>query len=164
MAESVMGLKAIRETFDLEKRDLRTYSPLALAYIGDGIFDLIVRSVLVLKGSCPVKKLHKEAIHMVSATAQSAMINSLLPLLTEEEEAVYRRGRNAHPGTMAKNAPMSDYRRATGFEALIGYLYLKEEDERLLFLVRQGLSLLETGQGVSPLETEEKENGIEESE
>lgn len=125
--------------FKIEQQDIRTYSPLTLAYIGDGIYDLVIRSIVVGKGNTQASQLHKKTSSMVKAKAQSDMIETLLPELTEEEETVYKRGRNAKSPTMAKNASMSDYRRATGFEALMGYLYLKDEFERLVQLVEMGL-------------------------
>ena len=140
MEKSVMDLPEIlKEQFGGETADIRTYSPLVLAYIGDGIYDLVIRTILVKKANCPVNRLHKKASSLVKASAQSGMMEILEPLLTEEEKSVYRRGRNAHSATMAKHATMADYRRATGFEALMGYLYLKGETERLVSLVREGL-------------------------
>ena len=133
------SINLLKELFQLEDRDLRTYSPLTLAYIGDGIYDLVIRTILVKKGNCPVNQLHRRASSLVKASAQSAMMEILEPVLTEEEHSVYRRGRNAHSATMAKNATMADYRRATGFEALMGYLYLKEDYQRMLELIRLGL-------------------------
>lgn len=133
------SLSKLKELFQLEDRDLRTYSPLTLAYIGDGIYELIIRTVLVKKGNCPVNQLHKRASSLVKASAQSGMMEVLEPLLTEEEHTVYKRGRNAHSPTMARHATMSDYRRATGFEALMGYLYLKEDYSRMLELIRMGI-------------------------
>lgn len=129
----------IREKFDIKEVDIKTYSPLALAYIGDGIYDLIIRSIVVGKGNTSANQLHRRTSRLVKASAQSEMIEVLLPVLTQEEEAVYKRGRNAKSPTMAKNATMSDYRRATGFEALMGYLYLKGQMERILELVSIGL-------------------------
>ena len=137
------GLKNLKEVFGLKDTDLRTYSPLTLAYIGDGAYELIVRTVLVKRGNCPVNRLHKQASSLVKAASQSAMMEVLEPMLTEEEAGVYRRGRNAHSPTMAKHATMSDYRRATGFEALIGYLYLKEDFTRMTELVHAGLTAQE---------------------
>lgn len=133
------SLSKFKELFQLEDRDLRTYSPLTLAYIGDGIYELAIRTILVKKGNCPVNQLHKRASSLVKASAQSAMMERLEPLLTEEEHSVYKRGRNAHSPTMAKHASMSDYRRATGFEALMGYLYLKEDYTRMVTLIRLGI-------------------------
>ena len=83
--------------------------------------------------------MHKKASSLVKASAQSAIMEKIEDQLTEEEHAVYRRGRNAHSPTMAKHATMADYRRATGFEALIGYLYLREEYMRMLDLIRMGI-------------------------
>ncbi len=133
------GLSELKELFELKDRDLRTYSPLTLAYIGDGVYELVIRTILVKKGNCPVNQLHKKASSLVKAGAQSKMMALLEPDLTEEELAVYKRGRNAHSPTMAKHATMADYRRATGFEALMGYLYLKEDYSRIVELVRKGI-------------------------
>lgn len=136
MAES---LNKFNELFQLENRDIRTYSPLTLAYIGDAIYDLVIRTILVKKGNCPVNHLHRQASSLVKAGTQSKIMEIIEPVLTEEEYKVYKRGRNAHSPTMAKHATMSDYRRATGFEALMGYLYLEEEYERMLTLIRMGI-------------------------
>ena len=132
--------------FGLKEQDIRSYSPLTLAYIGDGIYELVVRTVLVKQGNCSANRLHQRASRLVRASAQAQMMEVLEPLLTEEEEAVYKRGRNAHSPTMAKHATMADYRRATGFEALMGYLYLLERFERLIELVRLGTGFLENRQ------------------
>ena len=130
------NLIQLKELFHLEDQDLRSYSPLTLAYIGDGVYELIIRTILVKKGNCPVNRLHKKASSLVKAGAQSAIMKVIEEELTPEELSVYRRGRNAHSPTMAKHATMADYRRATGFEALMGYLYLKEDYTRMLTLVR----------------------------
>ena len=123
----------IKEQFGISEVDIRTYSPLTLAYIGDGIFDLVIRSVVVGKGNTRAGELHKRTSQIVKAHTQAEMI---------EKAEVYRRGRNAKSPTMAKNATMSDYRKATGFEALMGYLYLKDEFERLVELVKTGVDEL----------------------
>ena len=133
------NLIQLKELFHLEEQDLRSYSPLTLAYIGDGVYELIIRTILVKKGNCPVNRLHKKASSLVKAGAQSAIREVIEEKLTPEELSVYRRGRNAHSPTMAKHATMADYRRATGFEALMGYLYLKEDYTRMLTLVRMGI-------------------------
>ena len=133
------NLIQLKELFHLEDQDLRSYSPLTLAYIGDGVYELIIRTILVKKGNCPVNRLHKKASSLVKARAQSAIMEVIEEELTPEELSVYRRGRNAHSPTMAKHATMADYRRATGFEALMGYLYLKEDYTRMLTLVRMGI-------------------------
>ncbi len=132
----------IREQFQIKDTDIRTYSPLTLAYIGDGVFELVIRSIIVGHGNTRPNELHRQTSHIVKAHTQSELMESLLPLLTEEEEAVYRRGRNAKSATMAKNATMTDYRRATGFEALIGYLYLQNDFPRIVELTRHGLEKL----------------------
>lgn len=133
------NLIQLKELFHLEDQDLRSYSPLTLAYTGDGVYELIIRTILVKKGNCPVNRLHKKASSLVKAGAQSAIMEVIEEELTPEELSVYRRGRNAHSPTMAKHATMADYRRATGFEALMGYLYLKEDYTRMLTLVRMGI-------------------------
>lgn len=138
-SEALQPYEYILGHFDLKQQDIRRYSPLTLAYIGDGIYDLVIRSMVVGKGNTSPNHLHKRTSQMVKARAQSEMIESLLPDLTKEEEGIYRRGRNAKSPTMAKNASMSDYRRATGFEALMGYLYLKNELGRLIELIKKGL-------------------------
>ena len=139
MEESITLLTKIKEAFACEGQDVRAYSPLTLAYIGDGIYELVIRSVVVERANRSANDLHKKTTRYVKAPAQSAMIEALLPELTEEEEAVYRRGRNAKSYTTAKNASVADYRRATGFEALMGYLYLKEDYSRIVELVRKGI-------------------------
>ena len=136
----------IKRQFGVEEVDIRTYSPLALAYIGDGVFDLVIRSVIVGRGNTGASRLHHRTSHIVKAHTQAKIAESLLPHLTEEEAAVYRRGRNAHSPTMAKNATMSDYRKATGLEALFGYLYLAGQFERIVSLIREGL--VQTGERI----------------
>ena len=131
-------LEEIKEAFGLEEKDLKTYSPLTLAYIGDGVYDLIIRTIVVEKGNCPPARLHKQVSAVVKAQAQAQAIQTLLPVLTEEELQIYKRGRNAKSYTMAKNATVHDYRMATGFEALMGYLYLSGRTERILELVKLG--------------------------
>ncbi len=130
----------IKEQFEISPVDVKTYSPLTLAYMGDGVFDLIIRSVVVGKGNTKASQLHLRTSQIVKAHSQAVLIETLVPYLTEEEMDVYRRGRNAKSPTMAKNASMSDYRKATGLEALIGYLYVTDQFERAVELVRLGLS------------------------
>ena len=130
----------IRQQFALEEKDIRSFSPLALAYIGDGIYELVIRTVTVRQGSRQVNKLHRDTSRLVKAQAQSEMMKTLLPLLTEQEADIYRRGRNAKSFSVAKNASVGDYRRATGFEALMGYLYLQGDMERLSELVQAAVA------------------------
>ncbi len=138
MEKSVNLKDQCRRVFGVEEQDLRTYSPLTLAYIGDAIFELVVRTVLVERKNTQPEKLHKAATKIVKAETQAIMIEAIKEDLTEEEQAVFKRGRNAKAVTRAKNATMSEYRRATGFEALMGYLYLKGEMERMIELIRLG--------------------------
>lgn len=131
--------KLLKESFQMHEVSAKSYSPLVLAYIGDGIYDLVIRTVVVNRGNTQANKLHKKTSSLVKASSQSAMIDGLLEILTEEEMAVYKRGRNAKSATMAKNATMQDYRKATGFEALMGYLYLDNQWERMVYLIKEGL-------------------------
>lgn len=140
MEESLSLLSLINNSFDAKEVDVRTYSPLTLAFIGDGIYDIIIRTVIVERSNRPVNELHRRTSRFVKANTQALMIQALLPFLTEEEEAVYKRGRNAKSHTTAKNASLMDYRMATGFEALIGCLYLQDKTERILELVKRGLA------------------------
>ncbi len=140
-------MEALSQAFQLEDVDIRTYSPLTLAYMGDGVYELIIRTILVKRGNCPVNKLHRQASALVRAGAQSKMMEALEPMLTQEENRIYKRGRNAHPSTMAKNATMGDYRRATGFEALMGWLFLKGQKKRMVDLVKAGISYIELEEG-----------------
>ena len=132
----------VKETLQLKEVDAKSYSPLVLAYIGDCVFDLVIKSMVISAGNKQVHKLHEETSQYVQASAQSKMMRAMQPCLTEEEHAVYRRGRNAKSVSPAKNQSITDYRRATGFEALIGYLYLRKEYERLMELVKIGLENL----------------------
>ena len=106
--------------------DLHTLSPLALAFVGDGVYSLMVRERLLSEANRPVNDLHRMAVQAVRAEAQSAAIGRLLPLLSEEEEAVFKRGRNAHTARSG-----ADYHRSTGLEALFGYLYLAGRIDRV---------------------------------
>lgn len=128
--------------FDLPEVDLATYSPLTLAYIGDSVYELIVRTCLVYEGNAPVNKLNSRASQFAKAGTQANMIEGILELLDEEEAAAYRRGRNAHSFTKAKNATNNEYRKATGFEALIGYLYLQKRFDRIMELVKAGFEAI----------------------
>lgn len=142
------------EVFQTEEHDIRSYSPLSLAFIGDCVYDLVIKSLIIRKGNRPVNVMQKETSRLVQASAQSAMMRMMQEHLTEEEHAVYRRGRNAKSVSPAKNQSITDYRRATGFEALIGYLYLKKNYRRIVDLIKTGLVGLE--------EAEEKDERPEE--
>lgn len=143
MEKSLILKEKFLNEFGLEEQDLRTYSPLTLAYIGDAIFELVVRTVLVERKNTQAEKLHKAATKIVKAETQALMIEALKEDLTEEEMAVFKRGRNAKAVTRAKNATMSEYRRATGFETLMGYLYLKGDIGRMIELIHLGVEKAE---------------------
>ncbi len=132
----------MQEVFQMKEVDVNSYSPLTLAYIGDSIYDLIIKSLVINQGNRQVNKLHKETSMYVQASTQSLMMRAMQEEMTEEEHAVYKRGRNAKSVSPAKNQSITDYRRATGFEALLGYLYLKKEWKRMLDLVKIGLDSL----------------------
>ena len=143
MEESLSLLKKLKQEFECEDVDLRNYSPLTLAFLGDCVFDLIIRTVIVERGNRAPESLHKKKSAIVKAQTQSMMAEAVLESLSEEELVVYKRGRNAKSYSVAKNASVSDYRRATGFEALIGYLYLQDKEDRIIELIKQALSQLE---------------------
>ncbi|MBE5841034.1 ribonuclease-3 family protein [Butyrivibrio hungatei DSM 14810] len=133
----------LNEQFNIKAQDIRTYSPLTLAYIGDAIFDVIIRSILVNKGNTAVNKLHTRASSIVKAPTQARIVAAVMDELTEDEKDIYRRGRNSKPHTKAKNATTMDYLEATGFEAVMGYLYLKNDMDRACALVKLGIEKLE---------------------
>ena len=120
-----------------------TLSPLTLAFTGDAVFSLFVREMLVVDANRPVGKLHKLSVNWVKAEAQSKGMRAILPLLTEKETEVFKRGRNAHTSHTPKNQSGCDYHYATGFEALVGYLYLKDETERLNLLLNEVIKAIE---------------------
>ncbi|MBR1704149.1 MAG: ribonuclease III [Clostridia bacterium] len=122
--------------------DPKQLSPLDLAFLGDCVYELFVREQLVSEANRPNRDLHAAKVKLVNAEAQEAAIKALLPLLTEEEQAVFRRGRNAHTHHTPKNMSSASYHAATGFEALFGYLYLKGELDRL----REFFGLIYNGQ------------------
>lgn len=131
--------EAIYAAFGHGKWKTSGLSALALAYIGDCVFDLVIRTVLTTHEGGTNKNLHKKSISMVNAATQARMIESLEDILTEEENAVFHRGRNAKSGSSAKNASITDYRKATGLEALVGYLYLEGRYNRIVELIKNGL-------------------------
>ena len=139
MGESLELLEQIKTTFQCGKVDVRAYSPLTLAYIGDAVYDLVIRTVVVERANRAANELHKRTVKYVQAGVQAAMIEALADELTEDEKAVYKRGRNAKSHTSAKNASIQDYRKATGFEALMGFLYLNGQTDRMLHLIQAGI-------------------------
>lgn len=143
MEKSVTDLfESIKTELGLGDIDLVNYPPLTLAYIGDAIYEIIIRTYVVTHMNVQVNKLHKQTSNLVKAQAQAYIMQSLLEELTEEEVKIYKRGRNAKSVSMAKNATMSEYRTATGFEALMGYLYLNHESERMITLIKKGIDIL----------------------
>ncbi len=127
------------ENKGIEDGKEKELSPLGLAYIGDAVYEIIVRTMILAKGNAPVNKLHKQSKEYVNAKAQAELYNRIAAYLTEEEQAVFRRGRNAKSFTTPKNMEIGDYRHATGLEALFGYLYLKGQMERVLSLFEIGI-------------------------
>lgn len=115
------------------KKDINAYqySPLSLAYLGDSVLDLMVKSYFVINSNKQTYKYHKEVTHIVNAVNQAAFVGSVMDELSEDELDIYKRGRNANAHSKAKNATRSEYRKATGLEALFGYLYLKGKNDRL---------------------------------
>lgn len=113
------------------------YAPLVLAYIGDSLYDVYARTRFLSEHpNMPANKLHMNVSKIVKAHAQSESVTKMMDMLTEDEEAEFRRGRNSKPHNIAKNASLMDYKRATGFEALLGYVYISGDKERLEFLMK----------------------------
>lgn len=139
MEERINQENFINVQMDLQGLDVNTLSPLVLAFIGDGVFDLVIRTLVVEKGNAPVNKMHKRVSNMVKAPAQAQLYWKIEEKLSQEEERIFKRGRNAKSYTSAKNAKMSEYRIATGLEALVGYLYLTNNFTRILELITYGL-------------------------
>ena len=134
MEESLDLYKSILDQFQIKKQNVCTYSPLTLAYIGDAIYEIIIRTIVVGEGNRQVNQLHKKSSNLAKAATQAEMVLKLQPFLEEEEEQIYKRGRNAKSYTAAKNA--------TGFEALMGYLYMQGKTKRMFELVKKGMELL----------------------
>lgn len=126
---------------DLPQMDPNAYSPLGLAYIGDAVYEIAVRTLVISEGNMSVNKYHKKSSSLVKASAQAGVYDNIKEKLTDEEAAVYKRGRNAKSATAAKNASIVEYRMATGVEALIGYLYLSGRTARALELIKIGLDV-----------------------
>lgn len=118
---------------NLNGEDIKMLSPLQLAYIGDAVYELCIRTYLIKKG-ISMKKLHRETTQYVKAKSQSNIVHTLKNSLTDEEQSIVRRGRNAKANSIPKNVKLIDYKYATGFESLIGYLYLTGRDNRMMEL------------------------------
>ncbi len=141
--QEVILEKAIKDTFQTAEINADQYSPLTLAYMGDCAYEIVIRTLLVKQGNAPVDKLNRKASKLAKAETQSQIIQAIQEQLTEEELAIYKRGRNAKSYSSAKNASINDYRRATGFEALVGWLYLKGEFERMTQIIRMGFEAID---------------------
>jgi ribonuclease-3 family protein len=136
--------KKINRELPVKPGDIGTYSPLALAYVGDAVYELYVRTLLLGRGNAPVHKLHRQSVEYVKAKAQSDVIHKLMEHLDPAEQDVVRRGRNAKSGTIPKNADIADYKYATGFETLLGYLYIRQDFDRLLEVLKIAAEQSET--------------------
>ena len=128
-------------------QDPKLLSPLTLAFVGDGVYELLVRRNVVEGGNMPTKKLNARKVELVRASAQAAVYDELEPMLTDREREILRRGRNAHTGSVPKNAQMADYRKATGLEALFGFLYLEGDDKRLQDFFQEAMRLYQERMG-----------------
>lgn len=140
-------LEEIHLFFPKEEVDIRSYAPLKLAYLGDAVFEILIRTLMIESMGGPVKNLHKAASELVNAGAQAKLVLAMVDGLTEEELAVYRHGRNAKTSSVAKHADIHDYRNATGLEALFGYLYLTGNTKRAIELLKMAMD--KTGMEVS---------------
>lgn len=145
MEESLELIDIIKNGMNIGEPDAAGQSPLVLAYIGDAVYEIVIRTLVISESGAQVNKLHKMTSNLVKAHSQAEIMKTLE--LTEEELSIFKRGRNAKTVSMAKNASMSDYRTATGFEALIGYLYLSGKTKRMLELIRQGLNSFRQQEG-----------------
>lgn len=133
------SLSIVQEMFPMNEAKLRTYSALSFAYIGDAVYELIIRTMITSRGNMKPNKYHQHVIEYVNARGQVRIMEKIRPHLTEEENVIFRRGKNAKPPTCAKNQSLHDYHIATGFEALVGYLYLGGQMRRLMELLDIGL-------------------------
>lgn len=140
--ENIDFIGSMKKYFDIDDVDANMYSPLVLAYIGDDVYDVVIRTYLVSKANMSVNKLHRMASHLVNAHTQAVVAEVIMDELTDEEKDILRRGRNAKSHTRAKNATVNDYRHATGLEALVGYLYLLRRYDRLNYLISLGIERL----------------------
>lgn len=130
----------------IENNNPKLLSPLTLAFIGDGVYDLMVRRYLVNQGQQPVGKMNKTKVKLVNCKSQAYFAQKILPMLSEEELSIYKRGRNSSPKCTPKNGSVGDYHSATGLESLFGYLYLKGENERLNTLFEEILQNIEVNE------------------
>lgn len=170
---SLNFFEAISGNIKVSGGDINQYSPLVFAYLGDAVYEVFIRSLVVSQGNAPVHIMHKRSVSFVKAKAQSETIHRILEKLTTEEQDIVRRGRNAKSATVPKNADVTEYRYATGFEALLGYLFLKGDYDRLSWVlnmttekdeesVKEALSEENTASEDPTLEDAIKEDAIKE--
>ena len=157
MEESLRTL--ILKEFPHEEIDIRTYSPGTLAFLGDAVYSLVIRTILVSKGNRQAEKLHNETTYYVRAEQQAAIGMAVYDLMTEDEKKVYRRVRNSNPYHHAKSSSMEEYLQATALEALCGYLYLQDRTDRLLELLREGIRRADRKGRLGPRKLYEEETG-----
>ena len=132
----------ISEEFALPEQDLRTFTPLTLAFVGDNVYDLIVRTVILCEGNRKLNHIHKEKSDLAKAQTQAKMAELLQDFMTEEERNIYRSGKGAKTATHAKSAGYAEYHKATGLEAVMGYLYLTGNEKRAVELLHEGMMRL----------------------
>lgn len=142
MKEEKDLLSDIHRFFPSDEKDIRSFSPLKLAYLGDAVFEIIIRTLIIEETEGRVKHLHKRSSELVNAASQARLITAIQDNLTEEESAIFRHGRNAKASSVAKNANIHDYRNATGLESLFGYLYLTGNMSRAIELLHDGFTKL----------------------
>lgn len=146
MEEGINGgsmLSLLHRQFGGGEVDIRAYAPLTLAYIGDAVFEIIIRTLIVEKGQRAANTLHRYTTKIVCAQTQAKMADAVYEHLTAKEQDIYRRGKNTKLHSTAKSASLADYRKATGFEALCGYLFLQDDTERIIELVGQALEAVQ---------------------
>ena len=133
----------ILTAFPQKTVDIRTYSPMALAFLGDAVYSLLIRTIVVSRGNRQAEKLHRETSSLVRASAQAAIGDAIWDMLTPEEQTFYKRGKNSNPSHHTRNASLQDYLKATALECLIGYLYLQDKNDRILELLAFGIKAME---------------------
>lgn len=144
MEESLKLCEYITDVFGLPQTDIKTVSPLTMAFIGDCIFDMIIRTLVIKRGEASVEKMHKACSEYVKAASQMKMFKLVEEELAQEEITAFKRGRNSKPHTTAKSASKSQYLYATGFEAMLGYLYFTDNIPRIVEIVRMGIERIDS--------------------
>ena len=137
------GISLIKKAWHIDRIDDKRYSPIVLAYMGDCVYELIIRSVIVISGNMQVEKMSKKCVSFVNHTYQARLIHAIEDMLTDDEMSIYKRGRNGRIASMPRRATVSEYRAATGLESLMGYLYINNKLDRCIELIREGISRLD---------------------